>query len=227
VEAVVTTQHDAAAPALALPVPETLLVPLLEVAAEIVTELAPAETPGVLRPLAGFDRRRLTTSSPARQQLRKALDADDDFRMHVVDAFREKPEVTAALEAWSVDAAIALVEDAAARADLPLLASTLYAARPRGWTYGLGVVCAAAELARTEKEQADDAKAAEVRLASVDEARRRAEGARDASLLDVARLEDELKEERRSRREREGRADTEVQEAERRSRDAEAVAERG
>jgi predicted RNA-binding protein with PIN domain len=221
-----TTRHDASPTTAALPVPETLLMPLLEVAAEMVTRLSAAEMPAVLRPLAGFDRRRLTTSSPARQQLRKALDADEDFREQVVERFREKAAVVAALEGWTTDAALALVEDAAARADLPLLASTLYAARPRGWTFGLGMVCAAAALERTEKEREDDAKAADVRLASVDEARRRAEEARDAAAVEATRLENELKEERRARRERERHADDDVEEAERRRRDAETVAER-
>jgi predicted RNA-binding protein with PIN domain len=219
-----STQRDTARPSDALPVPEVLLVPLLDVAAMTLADLDSGETPSVLRPLAGFDRRRLT-SGPARQQLRRAIDVDERFRKQVIERFREKPEVASALDDWRVASALEHVDDALARADLPLLASALYAARPRGWAFGLGVVCATAERGRTTQELDDAAKATELRIASLDEARRRAELSRDSALADLERLEDELKEERRSRRDRETRATEEVKEAERRRRDTEVSAD--
>ena len=209
----------------ALPIPETLLVPLLDVAAVVLAKLPQTDLPSVLRPLAGFDRRRLTTSGPARQQLRRALEVDEAFREQVVEKFCEQPEVEAALEGWKVESAGERVADAAARVDLPLLASVLYAARPKGWTFGLGMVCAVAERERTEQERDDDAKAWETRLESINEARRRAELARDGALTDVARVEGELRDERATRREREARATADVEDADRRRRDADAVAE--
>lgn len=220
-----TTQREASRTLDSLPIPETLLVPLLDVAAAVLAKLPPADLPSVLRPLAGFDRRRLTTSGPARQQLRRALDVDQGFREQVVERFCEQAKVETALEAWAVESALERVADAAARADLPLLASTLYAARPKGWTFGLGMVCAAAERDRTEQERDDDAKAWETRLGSIDEARRRAEHARDEALAEVARVEAELRDERATRREREARATSDAEEADRRRRDAEMVAE--
>ncbi|MEX2268159.1 MAG: NYN domain-containing protein [Acidimicrobiia bacterium] len=220
-----STQREASRIGETLPVAESLLVPLLDVAASVLARLDPGDAPGVLRPLAGFDRRRLTTSGPARQQLRRAFDVDDGFRDDVVEKFREQPEVAAALEAWSVDAAPERVADAAERSDLPLLASALYAARPKGWTFGLGMVCAAAERDRTEHEREDDTKAWEVRLASVEEARRRAEQARDEAQAATARVETELRDERATRREREESAASEVNDAQQRRNDAELVAE--
>ncbi len=220
-----SAQREVARTIEALPIPETLLVPLLDVAAAVLAKLPPTDLPSVLRPLAGFDRRRLTTSGPARQQLRRALDVDESFREQVVEKFCEQSEVEAALEGWRVESAVERVADAAARADLPLLASVLYAARPKGWTFGLGMVCAAAERDRTEHEQADDAKAWETRLESINEARRRAEQARDDALTEVARAEAELRDERATRRERDARAASDVEDADRRRRDADAVAE--
>ncbi len=220
-----STKREAAQLIESLPVPETLLVPLLDVAAAVLAKLPPGDLPSVLRPLIGFDRRRLTTSGPARQQLRRALDVDDVFREQVVEKFCEQAEVETALEAWAVESALERVTDAAARADLPLLASALYASRPKGWTFGLGMVCTFAERERTEQEHDDDAKAWETRLGSVDEARRRAEHARDEALVEVARIDAELRDERASRREREERATSDAEEADRRRRDAEFVAE--
>lgn len=218
------TSQETASPAEAPPVPESLLVPLLDAAAMVLTRLEPADVPPVLRPLAGFDRRRLT-SGPARQQLRRAFDVDQEFRTKVVEEFTKRDAVDAALEAWAPMAALVRVRDAAARSDLPLLASSLYAARPRGWAFGIGMVCAVAEQERADNERADDVKASDLRAASFDEARRRAETARDAARAEAQRLEEELRDERAGRRDRDTKAQEDVDDAERRRRDAEQVAE--
>ncbi len=60
-------------------VPELLLVPLLDVAAEVLRAMDPAEVPVTLRPLIGFDRRGLARSA-ARHQLHRALQTDEAFR---------------------------------------------------------------------------------------------------------------------------------------------------
>lgn len=208
-----------------LPVPESLLVPLLDVAAKVLTKMASAgDAPLALRALVGFDPRRLG-SGPARQQLRRAIDGDEAFRDEVVTQFRERPGVAGALEEWKVEDALERVAEAAGRSDLPLLASALYAARPKGWTFGLGMICAAAEQARADQEQTDDTKAWEVRLGTVEEARRRAEQARDDTHQEVARLEAELRDERAARRNREEGAALAAEEADRHRRDAETETE--
>ncbi|HEX7520949.1 MAG TPA: hypothetical protein VF441_02700, partial [Acidimicrobiia bacterium] len=101
--------HDAVhgeATAAELPsVPELLLVPLLDVAAEVLRALDPAEVPITLRPLIGFDRRGLARNA-ARHQLLRALQTDDAFREATTRRFADRPEVTAAAERWSVEAAI-------------------------------------------------------------------------------------------------------------------------
>jgi predicted RNA-binding protein with PIN domain len=184
------------------PLPEALLAPLLDTAADRLRELAPADVPLSLRPLVGFDRRGLSRGA-ARQQLLRALETEEGFRKEMFDRFLERPEVNDALERWSTADAVSLVDDAADRADLPFLASVLYAARPDGWIFGLGAVVATYERRRTEQAVDDDVKALQTRVANLDEARRRAESARDEAAASVQRVERELRDERRSRRARE------------------------
>jgi predicted RNA-binding protein with PIN domain len=192
-----------------LTIPESLLVPLLDAAAAVLRELDTVDFPPVLRPLASFGKQGLTTS-PARQQLRRALDVDPGFRDRAVTQFCARPEVEGALAFWDARQALRRVDEAAERSDLALLASVLYAARPEGWMFGLGVVCSTFDRQRLEKEAHDDAKARQLQLATLDEARRRAEENSNRARHDVARLEEQLGVERRSRREREGKAERAV-----------------
>jgi predicted RNA-binding protein with PIN domain len=206
----------------AFALPESLLVPLLDDAAAVLRTLDVADFPPVLRPLASFGKQGLTTS-PARQQLRRAVEVEPEFRRRVVERFVDHPEVRAALEAWDPAQALRRVDEAAARADLALLASTLFAVQPEGWSFGLGVVCSAFERERTEKEAHDDLKAGQLQLGTLDEARRRAEEARDRAHQDVTRLEEQLRTERHGRREREGRAERDLDAARRCRSEADAV----
>lgn len=185
--------------------PESLLAPLLDSAGDLIRTLQPGDVPLALRPLAGFDRRGLARGA-ARQQLLKAIDQDSGFFRQVSDRFLERSEVLAVLESWLPGQALPLVDEAAERADLPLLASALYARRPDGWAFGLGAVCAAHDRTRREKEADDDTKALQTQLATLDEARRRGLAALAEAQTDATRLEQELREERRSRRAREEQA---------------------
>lgn len=203
-----------------LPVPESLLVPLLDAAATTLSTYE-GDLPGVLRPLAGFDPKRLG-SGTARQQLHRALEVDTGFFERVAERFLAQDQASAALEAWSTPLALRRIDDAAARSDLPLLASVLFAARPAGWEFALGVLCASFDRQRAEKERDDDAKAREMQLTSLDEARRRAEAARDDARATIDRLEAQLQEERRGRRDRELRADRAIEDAARRREESQA-----
>lgn len=206
----------------ALALPESLLIPLLDDAAAVLRTLDAVDFPPVLRPLASFGKQGLTTS-PARQQLRRALEVEPEFRRRVVERFVDRPEVRAALESWDPTDVLRRVDEAAARADLAPLASTLYAVQPEGWSFGLGVVCSAFERQRVEKEAHDDLKARQLQLGTLDEARRRAEEARDRAQQDVTRLEEQLRSERHGRREREGRAERDLDAARRSRSEADAI----
>ncbi|MGQ0805309.1 MAG: NYN domain-containing protein [Actinomycetota bacterium] len=194
------------------PLPDQLLVPLLDAAGDVLRSLESVDRPAALRKLADFDPRGLRTEA-ARQQLWRALESDEPFRDQVVEEFRERSEVVAALESWSAEDVFRQVEDAADRADLPLLASALYAARPRGWAFGLGAAATIVERQRLEKEEDEERKARAGEIAALDEARRRAEEARDAAQAEAIRLGRELRDERHGRRDREAEGERAVAEA--------------
>ena len=198
------------------PVPESLLVPLLDTAGEILRTLEPSEIPPILRPVAEFDRRGLARGA-ARQQLLRAVDAEPEFRDRAVEQFLARSEVSDALETWDAEDAFALVSKASDESTLPVLASALYAARPHGWTFGLGVACAAFERLRIERQAGDDDRARESQVAGLAESRRRAEAARASAEQRAEHVERELREERQSRRDRDAQANQKVAAAERKA----------
>jgi predicted RNA-binding protein with PIN domain len=196
------------------PVPEPLLVPLLDTAGEILRALDPAEVPPILRPVAEFDRRGLARGA-ARQQLMRAIETESAFRERAVERFTDRSDVSDVLDAWDPTDAFGLVEDAAERSTLPTLASALYAARPPGWAFGLGVACAAFERQRVEQQAGVDERARENQVEGMAESRRRAEAARVAAEQKAERLGVDLREERQGRRDREAQAAQAVSVAER------------
>jgi predicted RNA-binding protein with PIN domain len=198
------------------------MVPLLDTAAEVLRGVEPTDRPAALRRLAEFDPRGLKTEA-ARQQLWRALESDDEFHNLVVERFRSRSEVGAALEQWSADDAFSRVSDSAERADLPLLASALYAARPRGWAFGLGAAVASVERQRVEREEDEERRASAVEIASLDESRRRLEEARARAEAEATTLGRQLRDERQGRRTREAEAEREAADARRRLEEAEAT----
>jgi len=190
---------------------EALLIPLLDAAADVLRGLEPNEIPAALRPLSGFDRRGLTRSA-ARSQLARAVETDKGFRGKVVDVFVERDDVQAALDAWTPVDASKLLSDAAARDELPLVVSALFAARPAGWEFGLGVATEVFERRRHEESAEEDKRSNEQRVTMAERARRRAEDAREAMAAQLEKVEAELKEERRARRARDDEAGSAVDE---------------
>lgn len=206
-------------------VPDVLLGPLLDAAAEVLRDLDPGEVPTALRALAGFDRRGLANAT-ARQQLRRAFDLDDGFRERVVAAFTDRPEVRSVLEGWSAEGAPEAAADAADRNDLPWWTSALYAAAPAGAEFGLGVACAEDRHRRAARGLVDDVRAAGVRIATAEEAQRRAEAALADLRAELARVEGELRDERRGRRDREAEVERREEDAVRAVRETEAALEK-
>ena len=196
----------------ALPLSEALLAPLLDTAGDLLRHLDPEQLPGTLRRVATFDRRGLARGI-ARHQLLAAIEGDDTFRKLVCERFMERDEAASAVRGWDAAHAVERAEAAAARNDLPLLASALFAGRPRGFGFGLGVAVAVFESRRQQQAESDDVKAMQTQIAAADEARRRAEHARGAAEAQVQKLDAELKDERRTRRAREDAAQAEVTEA--------------
>ena len=88
---------------------------------------------------------------------------------------------------------------------------------PPGWTFGLGVACAAFERLRLERQAGDDFRARESQVAGLAESRRRAEAARASAEQRAEHIERELREERQSRRDRDAQAGQRVAAAERKA----------
>ena len=195
-----------------VPISDALLAPLLEAAGDALVAMDAADVSPALLHLHGLDRRGLSRG-PAPRQLRRSIDTDERFRDRVVGGFLARQEVSAVLSAWSAEEAVAQADAAAARGDLPLLVSALWAARPYGFAFGIGAAASAA--ARREREWGDDsdALAPAMRVDEAEEGRRRAEAAVVAARADVERLEALLREERRSRRAREEQAASDAEDA--------------
>ena len=146
------------------PLRESLLAPLLDAAAATLCRATTAICLPCCRPLAGFDARGLR-SGPARQQLHRALDVDPMFRAAGGRAVRRATRGRSrARGVGCAECAVRRVDEAAERSDLPVLASMLFAVRPAGWAFGLGLACAAFDRQRREKERDDDAKARDTQL---------------------------------------------------------------
>jgi predicted RNA-binding protein with PIN domain len=183
-------------------VPDSLLMPLIEAAADVLRALEAVDVPAQLRPLHGFDRRGLL-AGPGPRQLRRALLTDASFREQVLEQFLARSEVEGMLAAWDAGNAAAGAADAAARGDLALYASTLWAARPDGSAFGLGVAVVLDGQARDRQRDELDGKSWDQERAALEEARRRAEVGRMEAEAATARVEHELQRERSARRTRE------------------------
>jgi predicted RNA-binding protein with PIN domain len=183
-------------------VPDALLVPLLEVAADVLKALDPVDVPTALRPLHEFERRRML-AGPGPRQLRRAVSSDAAFREQVVEKFLARSEVDAMLAAWASDTAAATAVAAAGRGDLAIFASALWAARPDGHEFGLGVAVVLDEQQRDRRRDEAAGKSWEQERAALEEARRRADAARLEADAAVARAEQDVQRERAARRTRE------------------------
>jgi predicted RNA-binding protein with PIN domain len=183
-------------------VPDALLLPLIETAADVLRALEAVDVPSQLRPLHGFDRRGLL-AGPGPRQLRRALVTDASFREQVREQFLARSEVAEMLAAWNADDAAASAANAATRGDLALYASTLWAARPDGCGFGLGIAVVLAGQARDRQRDERDGKSWAQERAALEEARRRADVGRMEAEAATARVEHELQRERSARRSRE------------------------
>jgi chemotaxis protein histidine kinase CheA len=176
--------------------------------------LEAVDVPPAAKPLAAFDRRALATGT-ARARLHKVVESDEWFRERVVEKFLERPEVASVLEDWDPGAAGRQVIEAAAAGRLPALASALWAGRPPGSDFALGLAVAAWEAERQSRQDEEERRSLDERLASVAESARRAEEGKRTAEQERDRLEGELREERRGRRAREQQAADQVTQASR------------
>ena len=187
------------------PLADALLGPLLDSAGEALRQLSPDTLTPAARRLRSFDRRGLATPT-ARHQLRGLLEGDEELLGAAAAVLMARPESRRLAAAWDEAAAaggggpLAVVDEAAREGRLALLASVLTAALPAGFEFGLGLVVAMAATGEREATAAQIARAATTAQGAAEEARRRAEAARVAAVAELARLDGELRDERRARR---------------------------
>ena len=183
------------------PIPEALLAPLLDDAATVLRGLAPHEVPVSLRAVSGFDARGLSRGA-ARRQLARTLAEHDEFRARAVERFLERPDAQEVLTAWVPSDALGIVRESMDATALPLLVSTLYAARPPAWAFAVGAACeAGVNESRLRRLGQESSARADERAAAID-ARRRAEAALAEAERTLHHLEQERRDERRTRRTR-------------------------
>ena len=206
-------------------VPDHLLVPLLETAGTTLRALPPEEVPLAARSLLAFDRRGLARG-PARLQLRRALEAEAGFREQVVAAFCARSDVTELLDDWSAERALAIANTAALRDGLAVLACALIAAEPAGADFGLGVVIAVDEAHRRVHDEAAEAVDIATRVVDLEERVRRGESAHELLAEERDRVAEQLRAERRTRRERDDGVAREAARAQERLAELEAEVER-
>lgn len=206
-------------------VPDHLLVPLLEIAGTTLRALPPEEVPLAARSLLAFDRRGLARG-PARLQLRRALEAEAGFREQAFEAFRARSDVVDALADWSAERALAIANTAALRDGLALLACALIAAEPAGADFGLGVVIAVDEAHRRVHDEADEVVGIATRVVDLEERVRRGEAAHELLAQERDRVAEQLRAERRTRRERDDRVAADTARAQERITELEAEADR-
>jgi len=205
-------------------VPDAVLGPLLECAGEVLRGLeAKMAPPGpAASRLRAFDRRGLATPA-ARAQLRRVFEADDAFGEAVKEKFLAQADAAPWLEGWSAEVAVTRVAEAATAGRLAWLASVLWAGRPAGFEFGLGLVVATYEAERDRASGEERVRAAEARVASMEEALRRAEQAWRTETEATNRLETEMKDQRRARRAGEQRAAEQLDETNRQMSDLQAA----
>jgi predicted RNA-binding protein with PIN domain len=187
-------------------VPDRLLGPFFEAAADALHTLDLDDVPLALRRLRGFDRRGLM-HGPAPRALRQAFDGDERFRAEIVEQFGRRAAIADALTEWSSGDAWDVVQGSVVRGELPTLASALWVCRPDRADLGLGMIVA---LDAIEQRERDDASAANARARAaeeLEEALRRADSARVEAEAETERARRELRDERRLRREREEQVD--------------------
>src|SRR5436305_9942915 len=117
--------------------PESLTVAIADAGAEVLRALPAEAVPASLRPLLGFDRRKLA-SATARRQLLRALVRDESFRTTVERAVQLDDTAASLVDGFTAETALQRGVDASARGDLALIVAALWAHRPAGGAYALG-----------------------------------------------------------------------------------------
>ena len=194
-------------------VPDHLLQPLLEAAADTLRSLEATTCPWPSVTLRGFDRRGLM-HGPGPRRLRRAIEQDADFRERVLAGSPRCPQSRRLSPSGRTT-----IRGASSRRRRRARISRC--SRPRcgrarrrpGADFGLGLVVAFDAFERRDRGDVQSAVVHNREIAGLKEALRRANDARQSAEAAAARTAQELRDERRARRTREENAEAETQAA--------------
>ncbi len=190
-------------------IPDFLLIPLVEAAFNVIKKIEDHQVPSSLRRIANFDSKALGHST-ARTQVIQSLIVNSEFAKLAEDELFERTEVRSAYDQWDQDKAHDLIADAATRNDLPLLASILWIKKPRNYEFALGLIVAYSTVAMLENEQRESQRAQETKLLHLQNTLESEKSKAELLKADLDRVQEELSQERRSRRSREQKFETQI-----------------
>ncbi len=209
----------------AVMVPDFLLLPVIESAFCIIKKQETSQIPTSLRRISNFDAKTLHHST-ARAQIISSINSNDDFRQLVEEEFFNRVEANVALNSWSLNDAISIIGDFASRNDLALIASMLWLKRPVGYEFGLGLILAHSSISISETDQRESLLAQEAKISNLTKT---LDVEKDRSKLlvsEVSRMEEELRNERKNRRAKEQRYESNIAALEKQISQSDSIMER-
>ena len=194
-----TNQLHPAADTKMIPIPDHLLIPVVESAFKVIKRMEETDVPTSLKRISNFDSRSLSSSS-ARAQIISSIESNPTFLEAVSEEFFSRAEVAGAYKEWTHLRASELIEQASLRNDLALLASIIWLKRPEFYEYALGMIVAFSKISMHKNEIADSQRAQETQFNHTQKALTREKERVELLAADVKRLEEQLRTERHSQR---------------------------
>lgn len=206
-------------------VPDFLLIPVIEAAFNVIKKQEASEIPTSLRRISNFDAKTLHHST-ARAQIISSLNANDNFRELVDEEFFKRVEATVALNTWSLGSASSIIDDFASRNDLPLIASMLWLRRPLGYEFGLGLILAYSSISISETDQRESQLAQDAKVNNLVKSLEIEKDRAKILSSEVARMEEELRNERKNRRVKEQRFESNIAALEKQVKQSDSIMDR-
>lgn len=203
------TKDHPAAEKNSLNIPDFLLVPVVEAAFLVIKKNEESEIPSALRRISHFDSKAINNST-ARTQILQSILNNEAFEKMVEEEFFSRVEVSVAYSQWNPRRAQELIEEAASRDDLSLIASILWIKRPENFSFALGMVVALSSISMMETEQRESERAEKLKITHLQTSLDKEKSKAELLASDVKRLEEELRDERRTRRVKEQRLEVQV-----------------
>jgi hypothetical protein len=190
-------------------VPDFLLLPVIESAFNVIKGQETNQIPSTLRRISNFDAKTLHHST-ARAQIISSLNANNNFRELVDEEFFSRVEANVALSTWSINNAGPTIEEFASRNDLPLIASMLWLRRPQGYEFGLGLILAYSSISISQTDLRESQLAQDSKISNMSKSLEIEKERTKMLGGEVSRIEEELRNERKNRKVKEQRYESNI-----------------